>query len=140
MNMSSQLRVNRLAIISLVVALTALGYNTYRNELTEANRSIRLAGFEALMELNKLQLLIDDVHYGKKPDANRHIKGWSHVLYINDMGHLISDDVLALTESLRETWKNEWEGLDQSEPSNAKISQAINLLRGTILNKINSLD
>ncbi|MCG8509145.1 MAG: aldehyde ferredoxin oxidoreductase C-terminal domain-containing protein, partial [Rhodospirillales bacterium] len=34
-----------LAVISLVVALTALGTNTWRNELTEYNRNIRHAGF-----------------------------------------------------------------------------------------------
>ena len=32
-----QVNKNLLAIISLIVALTALGYNTYRNELTEEN-------------------------------------------------------------------------------------------------------
>ena len=35
-----QLRRNQLAIISLLVALTALGYNTWRNELTEMSSTI----------------------------------------------------------------------------------------------------
>ena len=41
-----QLRANAVALISLVVALSSLGYNTWRNEQTEENRSIRVAGFE----------------------------------------------------------------------------------------------
>ena len=34
---TEQIRRNTVAIISLIVALSSLGYNTYRNELTEAN-------------------------------------------------------------------------------------------------------
>jgi hypothetical protein len=42
--MGRQLRDNLVAITSLVVALSALGYNTWRNERTERNRNIRTAG------------------------------------------------------------------------------------------------
>lgn len=42
---SEQIRRNAVAIISLIVALTSLGYNTYRNELSEANRTVRQVGF-----------------------------------------------------------------------------------------------
>ena len=36
-----QLRDNAVALISLVVALGSLGYNTWRNERTEHNRNVR---------------------------------------------------------------------------------------------------
>ncbi len=39
MRLTEQIKRNQLAIISLVVALIALGYNTWRNELTEENRT-----------------------------------------------------------------------------------------------------
>lgn len=53
--MREQLRDNMVALISLVIALSALGYNTWRNELTERNRNIRDAGFELLAEIGSLQ-------------------------------------------------------------------------------------
>jgi len=43
-NMREQIRNNMVALISLLIALSALGYNTWRNELTERNRNIRDAG------------------------------------------------------------------------------------------------
>ena len=65
MQIFTQLRNNSISIISLIIAITALSYNTYRNELTEVNRNKRSAGFEVLKELNQLQLLIDYSHYDK---------------------------------------------------------------------------
>jgi hypothetical protein len=47
--MLEQILGNALAVISLCVALSALGYNTWRNELTEHKRNIRQAGFEMLL-------------------------------------------------------------------------------------------
>jgi hypothetical protein len=46
-----QLRSNAVALTSLLIALTSLGYNTWRNEHTEHNRNIRAAAFEILTKL-----------------------------------------------------------------------------------------
>ena len=87
---------NLLAIISLVVALSALGYNTYRNELTEENRNVRFAGFSLLQELAEMQQLIDYAHYDKDAVKGNPITGWQHLLYgellfkqlqVTDKGH-----------------------------------------------------
>jgi len=43
MDIRGQIKNNLLAIISLVVAFSALGYNTWRNELTEHNRKADIA-------------------------------------------------------------------------------------------------
>ncbi|HBS27331.1 MAG TPA: hypothetical protein DD827_09455 [Gammaproteobacteria bacterium] len=58
-----QIQNNSLAIISLVVAFSALGYNTWRNELTESNRNIRMAGFEMLLHIGELQKTTYLAHY-----------------------------------------------------------------------------
>ncbi len=50
-----QIRRNAVALISLAVALTSLGYNAWRNELTEANRNVREAGFIMVQHLDDLQ-------------------------------------------------------------------------------------
>ena len=55
MKFMEQLSRHSLAVISLVVALSALSYNTWRNEQTEHNRNIRQAGFEMLLHIGALQ-------------------------------------------------------------------------------------
>ena len=82
-----QVNKNLLAIISLIVALTALGYNTYRNEQTEDNRNIRFAGFTMLQELSELQLLIDYAHYDMDSTKGNPISGWGRLLYVKDMSY-----------------------------------------------------
>lgn len=57
-SLKDQLRNNLVAIISLAVALTALGYSTWRNERTEQNRNVRAAGFELLSEIGALQQVV----------------------------------------------------------------------------------
>jgi uncharacterized membrane protein YebE (DUF533 family) len=42
MNIKEQVRRNAVALISLVIAITSLGYNTWRNEASENNRTQRL--------------------------------------------------------------------------------------------------
>ena len=62
---SEQLRRNTVAIISLIVALSSLSYNTYRNELSESNRTVRQEGFRMISELSELQQGLLFARYGK---------------------------------------------------------------------------
>jgi hypothetical protein len=110
-----QIHRNLLAIISLVVAMTALGYNTYRNELTEENRNIRFAGFSILQELSELQLLIDYAHYDKDTVKGNPISGWGHLLYVKDMSYLVSGEVVSETEALIRVWGHEWQTVRDDE-------------------------
>ena len=49
-----QLKQHSVALISLVIALSSLGYNTWRNETTEEQRNIRHASFRVLECLGDL--------------------------------------------------------------------------------------
>jgi len=60
-----QLQANAVALISLVVALGSLGYNTWRNELTEESRSVRLAAFEVLKNQGELQVIVNFAFFAK---------------------------------------------------------------------------
>ena len=60
-----QLRRNAVALISLVVAITSLGYNTWRNEASEHNRNQRLVAVEMLVQLGSLYQTLLDIEYGK---------------------------------------------------------------------------
>ena len=60
-----QLRRNAVALISLVIAVSSLSYNTWRNEKTEDNRNQRFAAFEILLKLGELQQVVFHHHYDK---------------------------------------------------------------------------
>jgi hypothetical protein len=135
-----QIHRNLLAIISLVVAMSALGYNTYRNELTEENRNIRSAGFSMLQELSELQLLIDYAHYDKDTVKGNPISGWGHLLYLKDMSYLVSGEVVIETEGLIGIWSQEWETVRDDGVSNQRVTEAINKLRVQVRRTMASLD
>ena len=71
-NLLSQLQRNAVAIISLVVALTSLGYNTWRNEQSEGNRNQRFASFMILSKLNELQQLVFHLSFRTKLTITSH--------------------------------------------------------------------
>jgi hypothetical protein len=131
---------NLLAIISLVVALSALGYNTYRNELTEENRNVRFAGFALLQELAEMQQLIDYAHYDKDADKGNPITGWRHLLYVRDMSHLVSAEVVAETEALIQLWGDEWQTVRDDKTSNQRVTAGINALRDMVRKTMTSLE
>jgi hypothetical protein len=139
MKLVEQIQRNLLSIISLVVAITALSYNTYRNELTEENRNIRNAGFEVLKELNQLQLLIDYAHYDRDVIRGNPITGWGHVMYLKDMSYLVSVELASEAEALAEVWGEEWQSLGSEEKSNARVTDAINALRSRVRSDIKAL-
>ena len=135
-----QMHRNLLAIISLVVAMTALGYNTYRNELTEDNRNRRAAGFSMLQELSELQLLIDYAHYDKDTVKGNPIAGWGHLLYLKDMSYLVSAEVVVETEALIRIWDHEWQTVRDNEASKQRVTASINALRHQVRHTMASLD
>lgn len=54
---------HRLSLLSLLVALLSLGYNTWRNEATEDHRNIREAGFHLLLQVGELEQIVSYRHY-----------------------------------------------------------------------------
>lgn len=140
MKILKQIRQQSLSIISLLVAISALSYNTYRNELTEFNRNKRHAGFELLKELNQLQLLIDYAHYDKDSEQGNPITGWGHMMYVKDMSHLISANVVADADQLGETWAMEYASVYDNSVSNQRITEKVDALRSRVRHEINSLE
>ena len=102
MDIRTQFKNNLLAIISLLVAFSALGYNTWRNELTEQNRNIRFAGFEIIKNLGELE-------------RNTPRDGWAVVLVLRDLSALMPVPVSAGAAQLFEVWKNSWDGLGRED-------------------------
>jgi hypothetical protein len=135
------LRRNFIAMISLFVALSGLGYNTWRNETTESHRNVRQAAFVVFETLGELQQVVDQRYYaGKTTDINR-IAGWGKVTLIRDMGMLVSPETSRQTARLFSVWQSELDRLDQGEPgAEREISTAIAAVREQVLRDLEALN
>jgi hypothetical protein len=135
-----QLRDNAVALISLVVALSSLGYNTWRNEHTEYNRNTRTATFELLGKLAELERVVFLAQYDRDPTGGNPRTGWSYVLVIRDLAAVVPAPVPARAAELQKTWSENWEGLGKDEESSVnRIDDAIGRLRGAALATLQSL-
>lgn len=135
-----QFKRNSLAIISLFVAFSALGYNTWRNELTEENRNIRAAGFEMLLHIGQLQRISYLAHYDNDLQQGNPRSGWVEVLVLRDLSMLMPAESQHHTQRLFDSWKVNWQGLGEDESAVAAIDNAIHDLRQNVLENINRLE
>jgi hypothetical protein len=138
--MREQIRNNAVALISLVVALAALGYNTWRNERTEANRNQRAAGFAMLTQIGSLQQVVFYAHYNPGDARGDARMGWAEVLTIQDLAALLPADVGRDAAGLRDTWQSGWSGLGGNDADHERIDLAIDRLRQTTLTALRRLD
>ena len=141
MNVKEQLRRNTVALISLVVAITSLGYNTWRNEASETNRTQRLVAIEVLMKLGELQQLTWHHHFDKDFEEKGNLRtGWTLVLVIRDICQILEGPVPSSTTALYETWDDLSDDLDTSREANDAIIAAINAVRQDTLDLLIMLD
>ena len=77
----SQVRRNAVALISLIVAVSSLSYNPWRNEKTGPDRNHRVAAFEVLMKLGELEQVVFLHHYDRDiADRGNARAGWSYFI------------------------------------------------------------
>jgi hypothetical protein len=135
-----QLRSNTVALISLVVALSSLGYNTWRNERTEHNRNIRTATFEILTKLAELERVVFLAQYDHDAASGSPRTGWTYVLVIRDLAAIAPPPVATRSAELQQAWAQNWEGLGKSdEVAVNRIDDAIGGLREASLATLKTL-
>jgi hypothetical protein len=138
---SGQVKRNAVALISLVVALSSLSYNTWRNEKTEANRNERVAAFEILMKLGELQQVVFLHHYdGDTLDRGNPRLGWSYVLLVRDLSRVLPPPLPKSSESLVNIWSVNWEKLDTHKGNVDEILSGVEVVRTDVLNLLESLE
>ena len=114
----SQIHRNAVALISLVVAISTLGYTAWRNEETEDNWNQRTAAFEVLVKLNELQQIIFHHHYDKDTTEKGNPRtGWAYVLTVRDLSSILNDPLPKESEDLLRVWSENWEELANSQES-----------------------
>ena len=139
--LKEQVRRNMVALISLVVAITSLSYNSWRNEQSEYNRTQRLVSLEVLMRLGDLQQIVYQHHWDKDFDDRGNLRaGWTLVLVIRDIGHVLDKPLPASTDALWKTWDDRSQELDTSRDAEQAIIEAINVVRSDTLALLQQLD
>ncbi len=104
-SIKQQLKTNIVAIASVLVAMSGLAYNTWRNEKTEINRNVRVASFEMLKTLGELQVTVDYAHYKQDMERGDLTVGWGRVLYIRDLAQIAPQPIPEQTENLVTSWR-----------------------------------
>ena len=129
------------ALISLAVAVTGLGYNTWRNEASEHNRNQRLVSIELLLMLGDLEQLTLDKHYGA--DADRDAvsrKAWAKVLSIRDLAQISEGSVPESAMALYDIWSSDYDELGDSTDAKDRVVSALDEVRGDAHDVLKSLD
>jgi hypothetical protein len=140
MTLRQQLRSNTVALISLAVALSSLGYNTWRNERTEHNRNIRTATFEILTKLAELERVVFLAQYDHDAASGSPRTGWTYVLVIRDLATVAPQPVATRSAELQQAWAENWEGLGKAdEVAVNRIDDAIGGLREASLATLTTL-
>lgn len=139
-DMREQLRNNLVALVSLVIALSALGYNTWRNERTEQNRNVRAAGFELLTEIGSLQQVIFYAHFAMGDQRGDPRMGWADMLTINDLAALMPAAVVQDAGELKAVWEADAARLSEDDEAFRRIDEAIDVLRQDTLKALRALD
>ncbi len=129
-----------MALISLAIALSSLGYNTWRNEKTETNRNIRTAGIELLMKLGELDRVVFFSHYDKDMVRGNPRSGWAYVLTIRDLAALTDEPAISASVELTATRNENWSYLGKKDESVELISAGIDQLRGDVIDVLEHLD
>ncbi len=136
-----QIQRNAVAIISLVVAVSSLSYNTWRNEKTEDNRNQRIAAFELLLKLNELQQVVF-YHYYDKDNVNRGNPrtGWAYVLTIHDLSQVLKSPLPESAEKLQTVWKQNWQTLGSDQTSVDAVLAEVDTVRLDTLGILKTLE
>ena len=137
----AQLRRNAVAIISLVIAISSLSYNTWRNEKSEDNSNQRCASFKILVKLNELQQVIFHNHYDKDSiNKGNPRTGWAHVLTVRDFSRILPSPLPEAAEELLIVWGDNWEYLSESRENVELILSEIENVRNKSVKLLESLD
>lgn len=152
----TQVRNNSVALISLVIALSSLGYNTWRNETSEKQRNIRHASFRVLEALGELQEAVDYRYYylpfesGGQAETSSRLEGFGNAAMVRDLMNLMPGSAPETGEALHALWIESFGALDDLDAAGARtaaarqaerdLTAAINDTRAAVVGVLRSLE
>ncbi|MEM9056517.1 MAG: hypothetical protein AAGD86_03520 [Pseudomonadota bacterium] len=139
-----QIRRNTVALISLAVAITSLSYATWRNEVTEDNRNVRVAGFAVIERLASLDEVTLFARFSGKDATPAMLEmgrkeGWVHVIALRDLCYTMPEPVQRSADDLHAAWQEHSEAL-RSADGYAAVNAAIEEVRSNTIASLRALD
>lgn len=139
-----QLQRNSVAFVSLFIALSSLGYNTWRNETTEYQRNVRHAAFKVIENLGELQSVVNAMVYTDRDNRDDWIDGWGRIFVIETLGSVMPEPVPSQTLQLKQVWALHFEDLSQgrevAEEADKKIAPQIEATKAAVLMVLDDLN
>lgn len=142
----NQVNNNLVALISLVLAITSLGYNTWRNETSEVQRNWRDASFRILVEIGELNQIIlmrryfsgehetgssPSIETSSVPHPESWVRGWGNVTMVRDLSAVMPEPLPEQGRQLFDQWQRHAAMLhDRSDPDARQ--EAADMLLGSI--------
>jgi len=135
-----QVNNNLVALISLMLAITSLGYNTWRNEKTELQRNWRQAAFQILIEVGELNQIIlmrryfpeatesEENQSGEVRGPHSWVAGWGKATMIRDLTTVMPEPMPEAGQQLFETWQEHADDLDNPDDETARDTASSDLL------------
>ncbi len=125
-----QIHNNAVALISLFIAVTSLGYNSWRNETSEEQRNVRHAAFTVLEHLGEMQEVVDTRYYylavgdAIGNEGQVHLRGWGSVTMTRDLMMLMPKPAPAAGEQLFASWSKHFDALNEVDSSGRHSARA----------------
>lgn len=151
-----QIQNNLVALISIFIAVSSLGYNTWRNEKSEEQRNIRHAAFRVLESLGDVQDVVNLRHYYLPFDPETgsegelRIRGYGSVAMVHDLMMLMPEPGPSVGEKLQSGWLQHFSDLDQldglgkhtpaAQEAERELSLSIRQSRDAVLEVLRKLD
>ena len=139
--LKEQFQRNAVALISLVIAISSLGYNTWRNEASEYNRNQRLISIEVLRNLGELQQVIFHNVWEMDSEDKGNVKtGWVYVLAIKDLAQILDGPVPESATQLWTVWSQDFDDIGQENEPYKRVTTALEAVRQNTHTLLKSLD
>lgn len=151
-----QFRANGVALVSIAIAIAALGYNTWRNETTETQRNVRHAAFRVLEGLGELQEIVDARYYYLPYETERvsegqsRIRGFGTVALVRDLTGVMPDPAGQAGSELNDLWLQHFLQLHRltedgqhtagATQAEQQLTRAIRETRAAVLEVLSRLD
>jgi hypothetical protein len=124
-----QIKINIVAIASIIVAVSGLIYNTYRNERTERNHIVRTAAFETLKNLGEAQIIVEYAYFKKNRQLGDPVQGVGRAMLIRDLAQALPPPAPADAERLWVAFRDNADKVDSDTQAMIAITDEIQRLR-----------
>ena len=118
-------------MLSFVFGVIGFIYNNWRYEHNEYNNNVRIASFQMIQELAKLEQNIYANHYDHNTYKGSPRDGWVRVGLVESLAAFISPETHRDSLALKKSWEKHWRSIHDDEKSTNILIEKIDQVRST---------